>query len=289
MALALLPDRPPVVGTLFALPLVLLLPGYALTQALFYPRPAGSSSGLSADTSGGLILPPRLRLTRQFDAIDHLAFSLGLSLVIDIVVGFILNLLPVGLQWQSWSLSLGLLTTAFALLAAVRRLKNGALLIKRDMIFKKGDRQSRPYDMIFQKGDRKGRPYKEGALLGAALVIGALAVWMSIVRPPQPQPSFTQFWMLPPAQASHSCAVRIGVQSFETGTVTYDIQVTSNGVQVSSWPSITLAAQQQWEHMVNISTTSGGGSSQLVDARLYRRDQPDTIYREVHVTLNSCG
>ena len=246
MGWALLPHPPLFVGVLLAIPLVLILPGYTLTQALLRKR--------AADQPG---------------AVDSIAFSLGLSLVIDVVVGFLLNLTPLGLQWQSWSFSLGLLTALFAAMAALLRQKLpgriGAYTSGRDL----------------------SRPYKEGALLGAALVVVALAFWLSMMRPAQPQPSFTQFWMIPSTSTNSGCAVRIGVQSFEAGTVRYHIQVTSDGVQVTSWPSIRLATQQEWDQMVLLLPASG--SSVFVDARLYRLDAPGTIYREVHVSLRGCG
>ena len=261
MGWALLPHPPLFVGVVLAIPLVLIFPGYTLTQALL-----------------------RKRATDQPGAVDSIAFSLGLSLVIDVVVGFLLNLTPLGLQWQSWSFSLGLLTALFAVLAALLRQKLpgriGADTSGRDL--------SRPYRIGADTGGRdKSRPYKEGALLGAAFVVVALAVWLSMMRAPQPQSSFTQFWMLPSTSTNSGCAVRIGMQSFEAGTVTYRIQVTRDGVQVALWPSIRLAIQQEWDQMVPL--LPAGGGSVFVDARLYRMDAPGTIYREVHVSLHGCG
>src|SRR5437588_10406582 len=86
---AVLPSRPPVIGIILALPLVLVLPGYTLTEALFRKRP--------------------------LDAPNRLLFSLGLSLAIDIFCGFILNLLPTGLQAISWAVFLALLTAVLSL------------------------------------------------------------------------------------------------------------------------------------------------------------------------------
>ena len=258
---ALLPGHPSVVGMLLAIPLVFVLPGYTLTQALFRSRLERDSP----DSSGRLILLPSLKIEHPFGMLDHVVFSLGLSLVIDVIVGFLLNLLPVGLQWQSWTLSLGLLTVVFALFAA---------LLRSGRSFKR-------------KSTAKWRiTFREGAMFGAALIIVALAYWLSLIRPPQPQPSFTQLWMLSSAQANHMCAVRVGVQNFESGPVTYRLQVTSNGTQVMQWPSIRLSIQQEWERVVPISSAAGG--STLVDARLYRLDQQGEVYREAHVTLHGC-
>src|SRR2546421_12992924 len=91
----LLPSRIPVIGIILALPLVFVLPGYTLTEALFHKR--------SLDDSHRLVL------------------SLALSLAIDILGGFILNMLPGGLQAISWTVLLGLITAIFTLLAAYLR------------------------------------------------------------------------------------------------------------------------------------------------------------------------
>lgn len=92
---ALLPDHILLVGAVLALPLVLVLPGYTLTQILFRER--------------------------SLDVPNSLLFSLGLSLAIDILGGLLLNILPVGLKAISWAALLGLLTVIFSLLAAYLR------------------------------------------------------------------------------------------------------------------------------------------------------------------------
>src|SRR3989442_14452354 len=95
VAWALFPRSQSVVGIILALPLVLLLPGYTLTEALFPKRP--------------------------FGAAQRLTLSLGLSLAITILSGFVLNLLPQGLGPLSWAGFLGLLIGSFSLVAVYRR------------------------------------------------------------------------------------------------------------------------------------------------------------------------
>src|SRR5438045_3022777 len=85
---ACIPNATVIVGTILALPLVFVLPGYVLTEVLSYKR--------------------------SLSVAHHLTFSLGLSLAIDIVGGFILNVLPMGLQAITWVAILGLLTTVLS-------------------------------------------------------------------------------------------------------------------------------------------------------------------------------
>jgi hypothetical protein len=94
IAIVLLDLAPPPVRIAATLPLVVLLPGYALTSALFARQPPE---------------PPR-----------YLLLSVGLSLAITILEGLALNLTPWGLQAASWALALGGTTIAAAVVALLR-------------------------------------------------------------------------------------------------------------------------------------------------------------------------
>ena len=253
---AQIPNRPLVIAIIFGLPLVLVLPGYTLTQALFCKR--------TPDPSSNLILQPRLKIGQPISAIDHIILSLGLSLAIDVLVGFMLNLLPIGLEGLSWIISLGLITTIFALLAVFRRRKNRV----------KSVRLPEPHITINQS-----------ILFGLAILVATAAVWLSLIRLPATQADFTQFWMLPSTHANNSCAVLIGVQSNESTPVTYRIVVKINGTQVNSWSSVALAPQEKWEQSVSIKPETA--TSLYIEAQLYRVDKPDSAYRDVHLTMHS--
>ena len=80
---------------ILTLPLVLVLPGYALTTAIFPKRELGGP--------------------------EHFIFSLGLSIVIVILSGLILNFIPFGLHVSSWAITLSAITLAACAVALVRR------------------------------------------------------------------------------------------------------------------------------------------------------------------------
>ncbi len=252
------PNRPLVVGIILALPLVFILPGYMLTQTLFHKR------SHAPEPPNNLILRPGLKIGQPINTADHIILGLGLSMAIDVVVGFALNILPIGLQGLSWILSLGLITTIFTLLVAFLR-RNDAVKVAGI---------PRPSISIYKY-----------FLFGLAILVATIAIWLSIIRPPDPQPSFTQFWMFP--AKNNSCEILIGIHSFEATSVTYRIVVTSNGTKLTTWSSIVLVPQQEWNQSVSIK--SEAASSMYIEARLYRADKPETIYREVHITLNSLG
>src|SRR5947207_8640920 len=151
---ALLPSHPPVIGIVLALPLVFLLPGYTLTEALFN--------------------------NRSFDGIYRFILSVGLSLAIDILSGFVLNIFPAGLRAISWAVILGLLTTVFSLLVAYRRLRPSI------------DKVRLPKFRF---------SIREYTLVGLSIIVVILSIQYSANSvAQQPHPGFTQLWMLPPTQ-----------------------------------------------------------------------------------------
>ncbi len=236
---ALLPSHPPV-GIILALPLVFLLPGYTLNEALFYKHP--------------------------FDGIYHFTISIALSLIIDILSGFTLNIFPAGLRAMPWTVSLGLLTVVFSLLAAY--LRKGSSI-----------------DEIRLPKFHFGK--YESILLGLSIVVAILSLQYSIIKvAQQPHPGFTQFWMLPSKPTNNNCAVHLGIHSFESASVTYRMTMAVNNVQTYTWSSIVLAPQEEWNQLVPIPPRS---NSIYVEVRLYKSDKPETVYHEVHTTLNDWG
>lgn len=92
----------PITGVIFGLPLLLFLPGYAITTAL-------------ADPSLGWV--------------ESLIISSGLSIVLTAVGGLLLNLTPWGLQPGSWTLYLGSISLGFSVIAQLRREQRSAFML----------------------------------------------------------------------------------------------------------------------------------------------------------------
>ncbi|HLX57049.1 MAG TPA: DUF1616 domain-containing protein [Ktedonobacteraceae bacterium] len=228
-----------VIGTILALPLVFVLPGYTLCEALFHKR--------------------------SLDAVHRMLISLGLSLSIDILGGIVLNVFPIGLRALSWAALLAFLTALFALLVAYLRRKT-VMIVKQ------------PHRIRFNA--------YECILFGLACAVVMLSIGFSAASvAQQPRPGFTQMWMLPSDQSNNSCAVRLGVRSYELSPVTFSVEMTINGAQVNRWPSIVLAPQQEWERLVSIGSSETGAVS--IEAQLYRSGKPQVVYRQVNITMYS--
>lgn len=265
-----LPVRPWIIALLLVLPLTLFLPGYTLTQTLFRKRSAGEKSPQTSarpkSPEQALKAAP-LRLGHPIGKADQVILSLGLSMAIDILVGFVLNILSIKLEALSWAFALGLLIALCASLALFMR------------------RHSNTEAPATPRTPQLRLTWLDAAFLLLALCITLNAIWLAVNRPPVPQPSFTQFWMLPANPANKICAVSLGVQSFETTSLTYSIRVTVNHAPVTqTWPKIVLTPQQKWVQQVPI--TPEAQNDLNVEAQLFRTDQPHTVYRDVHLTFH---
>ena len=93
------PNRPILVGVILALPLVFILPGYMLIQTLSCERfPVPPFARKLGYGSVGMEPAPVRVPTSPVPSPHAILLSLGLSIALDIVVGFVLNLFPFGLQ-----------------------------------------------------------------------------------------------------------------------------------------------------------------------------------------------
>jgi uncharacterized membrane protein len=241
IVLALLPYHFILIGFIFALPLTFVLPGYTLTELMFH--------------------------NRSLDTVHRIILSIGLSLVIDIVAGFVLNILPIGLQAISWAIFLGLITIVFSLLR---------MFVGRKKVLSSGVSNW----VRFR--------WHEVVLSSLAITVVILAIRYSVLNVlQQPQPGFTQLWILPSTNINKGCAVSIGVHSFESAPVTFRTLLKVNGTQVTMWSSINLAPQSEWDKVVSIKPDPS--HSIYIEVQLYREDKPNIVYRDVHLTLYSAG
>jgi uncharacterized membrane protein len=235
---ALLPYHIPIIGIVLALPLVFLLPGYLLTCVLVHQR--------------------------TLDGTYYLTFSIGLSIAIDVLLGFILNILPGGLQITSWAAALSLCTLGL-IFPAVRQ--------RRKTHIEQASSQPTSFSLL------------SAILLGLAVLITISAIMYSasgVVQ--QPHKMFTQLWLLPSDQANHSCTVRVGIQNLEAAPMTYNVKMNLNKVPFHIWSSISLNQEKTWEQQVTL--TPGTSETMNIEVQLYQVSKPETVYRDVQLTLH---
>src|SRR5437763_1998626 len=188
------------VGLILALPLVFLAPGYLLIEILMQKR--------------------------EHDGTMHLLLSIGLSLSIDILCGFLLNIIPVGLTPLTWGVSLAALAMACTLLCMVKR--------RRRQIH------------VDQKQKDLPTRYEFLLLTFTIYVVVFAFIYTTNTIAYQKYQGFTQFWLLLDNRQPHVCAIQLGIDSSEIVTTIYQVELRENNQHAAHWSSITLAPQQKW-------------------------------------------
>jgi len=224
-------------GRMVTLPLVLVLPGYALAALLF--------------TRQGMGIAERLML------------SLGVSLVLTVLSGLLLNLIPYGLQTRSWALILGAVTLGASLGALARRRSSEPASDERRLI---------------------GITLPAGILLGLAalIVAGAITLSRSGATQQQNNAGTTQLWMLPATNSSQLYNVRLGVSNMQPTNAEYDLTVSVDGTTIQHWSALQLKPHEQW--LSNLALPEHAGPEHVV-AVLNRSDAPSEQYRHVDLWL----
>ena len=266
--LAVYPINQKMIQLFIALPLVFVVPGYVLMEAVFQKRL------LEMMNMPSFMLRPGI--ARPLNALERFTLSIGLSITLDIIGGFLLNLFPIGLTTISWLTFLGILTLVFAMIIVVQRLRSRGQNVQSSTVRVSWIQPS----------------FSQFVLFGLAGVVVVFSIIFSINSAmQQPYPGFTQFWLLPPTQAEGNCTVQLGIRNFEGTDVVYRVEMQVNGVSRAIWVPIALTSQQTWKRTVPIpyDATTKLTKKALVDVQLYRMDNPSVVYRHLHVLLLSVG
>jgi len=230
------------------LPLVLMLPGYAVVVALFpgFPREP------EADPDSGHISWPEWWL-----------MVLVASIVSAVILGFIINFLSVGLRTRPWTYALVCWTLLAVLVGLIRRQRHDG--ISGSLIFRViGVRQAIPFTLAI-------------LITAGALTLGVVGAQR------QPYPGFTQLWLLLNS-AKGQGAFTVGVKNQEGVTRTYRVVLGSRHhrrIFYRSSPFV-LANNQSWSRVIQVRVKY----DRRVVARLYRLDRPTVVYRHVFVNLS---
>jgi hypothetical protein len=238
---------------LLGLPLVLILPGYALTAALFPKRmPAWA---------------------------DCLVFTLGLSMGSTILSGFVLNWLPWGVRPDARAVMLAFITLGGSMIAfAGRYLTALALPLHASATDSVAEEQdSAP--AALPHGAAIGQNLGSLLLFGLALmiIVGAVVLARNEARQ-HPPADVIQLWMLP-AEPTEPDSVRLGVNSFGAAAGTFRLQLQRDGYILREWVPLVITPGEQWAETVTLRGRQPGDGP--IEARLYHQDEPRVVYRKV--------
>lgn len=190
---------------LFALPVILFLPGYVLIAALFPGK-------------------------TDLDGIERIALSFGLSIAVVPLIGLALNYTPWGIRLDPIAVSLTIFTLAMIAVAHYRR----SLLVP-------DDRFSVPFRAMWDEGKKELFP-EGGSRLDRALsailiiaIVAAVATTVFVIVVPKEGEKFTEFFILGEKKMAadypdtllvgEKYPMYIGIGNHEYRNVTYTAEV----------------------------------------------------------------
>jgi uncharacterized membrane protein len=224
-----------VARTLASMVLVFVLPGRAFLAAWF---------------------PKRLE-----DAPGNLLLTLMLSIAIAVIGGLLLNLLPQGLQTQTWALWLGGSTIFNGIVALILSVRHAETAHPRQAL------ALRPGQVLM-------------ILVAGVLVMGSIVVARNGAFN-QARPGFTQLWIVKSGTPNQ---VQIGVQNEEGSSVSYWLVVRQGTIPLQAYYDMHIDAAGTWNAIVQL-PADAASAGQPIEADLYRADQPDRVYRNVSLWL----
>lgn len=206
--------------------MVLFIPGYVLTLA---------------------ILP-------ELDEATTLLLSLGISISMDILGGFVLNYTSWGLQPLTWALWLCTISLPGCIIALYRR-----RLLTSDV-------NTKPV-FIPLTGYMVISFILTGVLVSAAIVIARYSALESGSH-------FTQLWTVPGAD-EEGYTVQVGIHNEESTSLTYNLYAESEAATIEQWTDITLAPGETWTATLSLTEKPDSPISFM----LFKSGSPDDAYR----------
>lgn len=281
-----------------ALPLVVLLPGYALLAALYPERP-----GNDLDSDGGT----------SISAVERIALSVAASVALVPMVAFVVNY-ATGIYLRPLLLSVVGLTVALTVVGYVRRIRvpvdrrhrvpvGGWLGAQRERFFDATRRNLQRTPPLKPQSRTQGLM---NVLFALSLVTLTATAGYAAVTPPGNDEPFTEFYLLTQGDdgefrsenlpheytAGESQQVFTAIGNHEGQTVPYTVVVKLDGQEVDRFS--TSVAAGETERIEYAVTPQQTGERLRLSFLLYRGDvpsnpTPENAYRETHLWVSVSG
>jgi Protein of unknown function (DUF1616) len=250
LVLGLLAVSVPVISLVLGLLLALFLPGYALVAALFPDLELG-------------------RDDKRTPVAVRIMFSIGSSLALSVLIGFVLNFTPFGLSQRGFSIGLGTLTFALLAVALSRRRALPQVVSARSP-----DSEDEPlWNRV------SANALVRGGVLGLAGIIAAGAVLFSYLEAQRIQtPDVLQLWALPSADSQ---TVEIGLRNLNNTRTDFRLAILRDGYAIAEWTEIRVQPGETWQVLWTPDTSAPGDGP--FEALLYPRGDNRQPIRRVQV------
>ncbi|MCX9084527.1 MAG: DUF1616 domain-containing protein [Candidatus Methanoperedens sp.] len=258
---------------IFALPLLLFLPGYMLIAAMFPKR-------------------------GELSAIERFTLSIGLSIAITVFDGFGLNYTRWGFRPNSITISLSIIIGLIFLVTIIQRWKYG----KESYSFSLGDIRSF-YDIIRSKETETGPEYDPAlekmlirTMIIAILIVSAMLIYAKWSNEPE---KFTALYILgangkaenyiSQVSIGEPTTTLVGVENYEHAAVNYTLLVNLGGITLTK-KDIYLDHEKKWVSNVTFipqltgSIALAGANKSKLEFQLIKNN---ASYRSVHLLVNT--
>lgn len=246
----------------FAIPMVLFIPGYVLIAALFPEKD-------------------------DLEGIERLALSFGLSIAVVPLLGMVLNF-TIGIRLITILITLCLYTVALLVIAAYRRER-----------LPENERFSVPFHRVYELVDEEfnaPRRKTDRILTGVLLFSIALAIGMIffVITTPKIGERFTEFYILgsegktqdyPLVLKYNSPAtILVGVVNHEYVPVNYTVRIAlDKELLTDTWFS--LDHNTTWEKNMTF-VPNKNGTGRKLEFWLFKEDNFTAPYRNLHLWVN---
>jgi hypothetical protein len=198
--------------------------------------------------------------------IERALFSVGLSLAVTILGTVALDRTHWGLQPAAWAALLGGVTLAAGAAAWARR--------------RRLPQAAAPWRVL-------APIHGSQALLFSLAALAAIAAVTLAGRPAPARGAegYSLLWLLPAADGNPNAA-RLGLSSHELAATEYRLALELDGRPIQEWGELSLAPGDRWEATAALPPAR---ADEMLEARLYRADDPETIYRRVTLWRRAPG
>ena len=244
---------------IFGLPLLLFIPGYVLLSA-YIPRKA------------------------SLDTVERIGFSFGLSIVVTVLLGVILNFTPWGIRLYPVLIALTVFILIVSIIAWYQRKR-----------LSEAEAPSLVFNIARPRWEVWSLTSRVLSIVLVAVVLGALGTLVYVLATPGVEERFTEFYLLGyngemreyPKEIvrGEQTEVIVGVINHEQKTVDYRITVLIDGEKNSDITSLVLVDGERWERAVTFSPLKAG-DNQKVEFYLYRDGMNEPYLEPLRLMLD---
>lgn len=242
--------------------MVLFIPGYVLTAALFPKK-------------------------NDLESVERVALSFGLSITIVPLLGLVLNF-TFGIRLIPILVTLCLYTVILVFVSSYRRGK-----------LPEGERFSISFSKTYKNIVEESKPKnRTDTILTIILIITTvIAVGMIyyVITTPKIGEKFTEFYILDSSGKSNNYSTElkidqpftylVGISNHEYGIVNYTVQVALDK-DVLTDQQLTIGHNQTWKRDITIAPNKKGADMKL-EFWLFKENNFTEPYRELHLWVNS--